>query len=142
LPDRQQPATPLHREALERLILRFFLNLDTLDFEALARCMAEDGVWHRQGRALTGRAAIIEALNGRSAGIRTAHIVSNLQFDLGDCGDAAGQFYVLGFRRDAERNAEAPAGTGPATIGLYRCRCVDTDEGWRIAELTAAWFQR
>ena len=69
----------LTKAACEETVLAFFHALDTRRYEAAAALMTEDGCWERQGRLLSGREQILDALNGRAPDRATCHVVTNLR---------------------------------------------------------------
>src|SRR3546814_14073473 len=60
-------------------VLKFFYALDIRDHETAASMLAPEGVWHRQGVALQGRAAVLEALAPRPESRRTCHIITHFR---------------------------------------------------------------
>lgn len=121
--------------AVGETVVRFFAALDGGAFETLADLMAPDGVWHRQGKALAGREAILKAMAERGPDVRTAHLVTNLLVEP-DADAATARFIMTAFRHDGALAADAPAPlAGPFSIGFYTCRCVRHDGHWRIAEM-------
>ncbi|TCR65716.1 nuclear transport factor 2 family protein [Bosea sp. BK604] len=126
------------RDAIEGLVLGFFLDLDTGAFEDLADRMAPGGRWHRQGEILTDRQAILAAMAARGNDVRTAHLVTN--FQLADVTETAAtaKFYMVAFRHDGPVVAGTPSPLDlPRSIGLYECRCVLVGDAWRIEDMRA-----
>lgn len=120
----------------QQAIHRFYAALDASDMDAVSAAMADDGVWHRQGQALRGPAAVQAALAQRPAGRRTAHLVQNLLVDVIDPGHAQAQFMTLVYRHDADAplSGAAPLG-GPLSISFHRERLVCTKGGvWKFVE--------
>lgn len=60
------------------VLVRMFAALDSNDYERVVRFFGAEGVWHRQGRILSGSDEIGRALEQRPSGIATAHLVSNV----------------------------------------------------------------
>lgn len=77
-------------------VMRFFAALDAGDIAAVSACMAEDGVWHRQGQALRGPDQVLAALKQRPAGRVTAHLVNNLVIDLDPSAAGHGLLHAAG----------------------------------------------
>ncbi|MBV7486704.1 nuclear transport factor 2 family protein [Bordetella sp. BOR01] len=116
-------------------VLKFFYALDVRDHEAAAAMMAPDGIWHRQGVALKGQAAILEALARRPANRRTCHIITNFRILQAGLKHAEAAFYLTAY----EGTLAAEAGNGSEGLRLLAIRdCRDsltlTPGGWRIAE--------
>ena len=91
-----------------QVLTRFFNYFDQWRYEDMADLFAEDGVWHRQGRALAGRAAILAALAERSTTQRVRHVVTNLQIDVVDPDTAASLLYVTAYRHDSGAKQTEP----------------------------------
>lgn len=133
---------PEQRHAVEheaaRVLLRFFHNLDSRQYDALSALMASDGVWNRQGKALRGPAMVLEAMRARPKNATTHHVVTNLVVDAVDERHAEAIFYVTVF---APSGAIPESGPGPMelpfTVGTYREKLVLAGEGWRIAEISS-----
>jgi ketosteroid isomerase-like protein len=126
------------RQAIEDLVLNFFMCLDTSAFEALVDCMAPDGVWHRQGKVLRGRDMILAAMAERGPDVRTAHMVTNFQLMSVEESSATARFYLAGYRYDGSVTEGAPAPMEvPFSIGLYQCRCTRVGDQWKIGDLRA-----
>lgn len=119
--------TMLAEHGCASVCTRFFHHLDRREYEQLAALMAEDGVWMRQGTALTGSAAVLDTLCARPAGLTTRHLLSNIVVDLLDEGAAAHVGYELSvFTQD---------GTAPArhaTILTGEDRLEHDGTAWRI----------
>jgi ketosteroid isomerase-like protein len=117
---------------LVALTLRFFDALDRRDNAACAAALAPDGVWERQGVALRGRPAVLEALAARSPERRTCHICTNLVATLTEPGKARVDFILTAYEGHEVADGSPPV----AKLAGIR-RCVDdmtlTAEGWRIA---------
>lgn len=60
------------------VLVRMFAALDSNDYEGVVQFFGADGVWHRQGRILSGPGEIGRALEQRPPGMATAHLVSNV----------------------------------------------------------------
>ncbi|WP_375688433.1 nuclear transport factor 2 family protein [Pseudooceanicola sp. LIPI14-2-Ac024] len=119
---------PLTRAA--DVLVRFFRHLDDSDYEALASLL--DGEWHRQGKVLTGRDAVLAALSTRSPTRRIHHLLTNIcGEDRG--GDVALTAYMLVVQHDAGTPIDGPAPlAGLASIRTLRARAAGTPDGWRI----------
>lgn len=120
----------------QQAIHRFYLALDGGDFDTVAACMAEQGIWHRQGRALQGPAQVRQALADRPAGRTTAHLVQNLVIDVESADSASARYMTLVYRVDAP---EVPTGPvpmpPPLSITLHRERLSRSPDGrWLVEE--------
>lgn len=62
----------------QQLLHRFFHCLDQSDYDGLLALFDPDGVWHRQGVALRGHAAMAQAMQARSTTQRIRHVLSNV----------------------------------------------------------------
>lgn len=121
---------------VEKLLLDFLMGLDTGNFEALVDCIAPDGIWHRQGKALRGHAMILEALAARGSDVRTAHLITNFRLVSADAVSAETQSYMVAYRYDGPVREDEPSPMNvPFSIALYRCRYVVLDGQWKIAEI-------
>lgn len=119
----------------QKVLNRFFQCLDDGRYEALSALMAQDGVWHRQGKALKGPAGVLEAMRARPAGLATRHLVSNLVVDAATEDRADAVFYVTVY---AHTGSATPAPVElPLQIVVFRQSMTRTAEGWRIAELSS-----
>ncbi|GAA4324665.1 nuclear transport factor 2 family protein [Pigmentiphaga soli] len=136
--------SPLEKAAAivecEQTIHRFYAALDDSDFETVANTIAEDGVWHRQGKVLKGPAAVRAALAERPAGRITAHMMQNMVVDVRGPDEADVRYIALVYRYDAP-----PGATGPApldtllSISVYRDRLKRAADGrWLIEEMRSS----
>jgi hypothetical protein len=119
-----------------QVLTRFFNYFDQWRYDDMADLFAADGVWHRQDQALTGRAAILAALAGRSTTQRVRHVVTNLQIDVADPDTAASLLYVTAYRHDTgAREAQPPRIRAPYLLLVVPGRLRRTDAGWRIVRM-------
>ncbi len=95
-------------------VIRFFGALDDGRLDDVAGAIAEDGVWHRQGKALRGPGEVAQALAARPAGRVTAHLVQNLVVDLDDDHNARVRYLVLTYRHDFPDGSGHAGDTGSA----------------------------
>jgi hypothetical protein len=103
----------------------------------MVRLFAPDGVWHRQGRALQGAAAILSALAARSASQSIRHVVTNVQVTVLDDDTAESLLYVTAYQHDTgEKAAAVPIIRSPSLLLAVPGRLVRTGQGWRISSLT------
>lgn len=139
--------TPEQQRAIEhdaaKPVLRFFHHLDAGEYDRLVALMAPDGVWHRQGKELRGRDAIMEAMRARPAGLLTQHNATNLVVDAVDADHATATVYLTVFAHTPAAGAKGPGPVElPNLVGIYREKLVRTAEGWRIAEITSQPMMR
>jgi hypothetical protein len=132
----EQKKLAIEREA-ERVLLRFFHHLDGDEFEALAGLMAEDGVWHRQGKLLRGPGMVREAMAARPKGRRTRHLVTNLILDVVDERHVQAIYYLTAFGYNGATPGEPAPMELPVSVGTYREKLVLTPAGWRVAEISS-----
>jgi hypothetical protein len=119
-----------------QVLTRFFNYFDQWRYEDMADLFAEDGVWHRQGRALAGRAAILAALAERSTTQRVRHVVTNPQIDVVDPDTAASLLYVTAYRHDSgAKQTEPPRIRAPYLLLVVPGRLRRTEAGWKIARM-------
>jgi hypothetical protein len=119
-----------------QVLTRFFNYFDQWRYQDMADLFAADGVWHRQGQALTGRAAILAALAERSTTQRVRHVVTNLQVDVLDSDTAASLLYVTAYRHDSgAKQTEPPRIRAPYLLLAVPGRLRRTLAGWKILRM-------
>jgi hypothetical protein len=113
----------------------FFIALDLHDFAACAALMAPDGVWHRKGKPLVGRDAVLADLASRGPEVVTAHIVTNCVISPLSADSATARYYALVYRCDNHTgSADAPAPLDrPVSILIYEDSFVRSDGAWLTA---------
>lgn len=121
--------TPDQRMAAEwhcaRLIALYANLNDEARWDDVAALYTEDGVMFRPTApevALTGRAAILAAFEGRPPRA-TRHVCSNVVIDVEGPATARGTSAMVLF-----------TGNGPPIVGSFHDRFALTPEGWRFAE--------
>lgn len=134
--------TPDSRRAIEhdveQVVFRFFHYLDGAEYQKLAALFAPEGVWHRQGTALCGPAAVLEAMHARPAGIVTQHLASNVVVEPSDADHAEATLYLTVFAHTGGPDAKSPAPMElPIQVAIYREKLVRSGDNWRIAEITS-----
>jgi hypothetical protein len=114
------------------LVAQFFHALDTREHAQAAALLAPDGVWHRQGMALNGADAVLQALERRPANRATAHIVSN--FRMAPVGRAAVRlsYYLSAYESVTDDQGRV---SPPALVAVLATTddLVRIDGQWRIA---------
>lgn len=131
------PGTEPHQDPLTRaadVLTRFFRHLDDSDYEALAGLL--DGEWHRQGKVLASRDAVLEALAGRSATRRIHHLLTNICGEVRDDGSVDLTAYMMVVQHDAGQPLDGPAPfAGFSNIRTVRARAAAMAGGWRVTWL-------
>lgn len=119
------------KAACEAVVLEFFHALDTRRHEAAVALMAENGVWQRQGRRLSGHNEILDALNARAPERSTCHIITNLRLV-----ELTGERATVGYFLTAYESVPNEQGGAPRLVSIRECQDVlaETDGGWRLAE--------
>lgn len=126
--------------ACQRISTRFYLCLDTRDYEGLIALFAPDGVWHRQGRALSGAAEMRTALEARSATFEIRHVLTATDVQAESDGSITVEGYVLVFRQALAEDAShpLPMPEGPSTLTRIRDCYTRIDAAWKLAEKAGA----
>lgn len=121
----------------EQALYRTYHALDDGDYPAVAAGFAPDGVWHRQGKPLQGRAAIEAELRQRPAGRVTAHVVTNVAVELVDEDHARLRYLMTAYRHDAAAPLEGPAPIGSLLLVARQEEHMRRTGGrWLIVERT------
>lgn len=117
-------------------VLAFFRNLDDNRYEALAARLAPDGIWHRQGKALQGREAVLQALALRSPTQRIHHLITNLLADGIGADRCEMRGYMLVVRHDDGQPIAGPAPlTGIENIRPIHASLARFGSDWLITRL-------
>ncbi|AOB29404.1 hypothetical protein AKI39_00100 [Bordetella sp. H567] len=117
-------------------VMGFFRDLDDNAYDSLVSRMTADGVWHRQGKVLNGRGAVLQALSVRSKTMRIHHLISNLFADQVDDDRCAMRGYMLVVRHDAGRPLDGPAPlSGIENIRTTHVELARVDGAWLIARM-------
>jgi hypothetical protein len=121
-----------------RILIRFFNEFDAFRYDAMAAMFAPDGVWHRQGKALTGRDSILAALKERSATQTVRHVITNIDITVLGADRAQFQSYVTAYRHDSgvEPDGQPPVIGTPYLLLTVPGSFVRIDDGWYIAQMT------
>ena len=135
----------------EQQLVRFFHFLDARRYERMLDLMTPDAYWLRQGRPHRGREQALQTLQGRHAGMRVRHAVSNIVSDddeidpawqqhpeaLATRADAAGVFtsnYLTAYRFDDPADQPPPWHIrGPHKFSVVHTRFVRSGDTWLIA---------
>lgn len=120
-----------------QVLLRFYDAFDAWDYDGMAALFCEDGVWHRAGKALAGRAALVAEMRRRSTTQVIRHVVTNLIVDAQDADHAQARLYLTAYRHDGGEPRQVPAPLhGPDLLLLVSATLVRQADGWRIREKT------
>jgi hypothetical protein len=115
-------------------VLRLFDAMDALRYDDVAAAFTPDGVWHRAGKALRGREAIIAAMNERPRDRRVRHVITNVLVDVHDESNASGRCYVTAYA--GPLSAEPALINAPWLMLTATHAFVATPDGWKIREST------
>ncbi len=121
--------------ACQRTLTGYFLDLDAGRYEALAARFAADGVWHRQGKVLTGPAQILEIMQSRPASGITMHVLANVHVTVTSTDTAFSESYltVYGFN-NGEPIVKPVSIKAPLRVGHCDTRFSRVGDQWLIAE--------
>lgn len=111
--------------------------LDERRYTDMVGMFAENGVWFRQGKKLSGRAEIHAALSGRSPTTYIRHVISNV---FSESIDTDTQLFALmtAYRFDDGKYHEEPLIIeGPFRISSVIARLRHTGSAWSIMEMNA-----
>ncbi|MGO1766401.1 hypothetical protein CAP48_09180 [Advenella sp. S44] len=123
--------------AAKNILVQFFRYLDERRYSQLADLMTDDGSWERQGRNLTSKNEIIEALEKRSHTLHIHHLLTNLFSEIVNDGITV-TCYMLVVRHDSGKQITGSAPlNGVANIRTTRARLRHTPDGWRIYHLAS-----
>ncbi len=118
------------------VVVQFYRHLDDRNIGALTGLMLPDGVWHRQGAALSGAEAIAAALARRSPTMHIHHLLTNVFAVPAGSDEAEVTGYMLVVRHEPGGPLEGPAPLdGIENIRTIRATLRMTLEGWRIAHM-------
>ena len=119
-----------------QVLIRFFNYFDQWGYREMADLFAPDGVRHRQGKALRGRAEILAALDARSTTQRVRHVVTNVQIDVVAADAATSLLYLTAYMHETgAKQASPPRIRAPYLFLVVPGRLVRTGAGWKIASM-------
>jgi hypothetical protein len=122
-------------DELVHLTHRFYYCLDESRYPELVAAFRNDGVWHRQGKTLTGHAQILAAMRERPSTLRTRHVITNHFLSESDANSATLIAYMTAFRFDDGTTRQGPYPIdGPFRFNLVKIRFAREGGAWRIAE--------
>src|SRR5262245_6467524 len=114
---------------------RFYYYLDEFRYQDLAALMREDGVWHRQGKVLKGRAQVIAALEERPRTQRIRHVITNAFLSEESDSAASLTAYLTAYKYDDGKPIQgAPTIDGPFRLLLVKKRFAKAGGKWMVAE--------
>ena len=120
---------------LLQLTHRFYYCLDEFRYQDLAALMREDGVWHRQGKVLKGRAQVLAALEERPRTQRIRHVITNAFLSEESESSAALVAYLTAYKYDDGKPIKgAPTIDGPFRLLLVNKKFARSQGKWLIAE--------
>ena len=120
----------------ERLLVRLFHCLDARDYEGVAACFAEDGLWLRQGKELRGPAQVLKALQERTPTIHVHHLLSNIDVRVTDAGRARSIAYMTVYRSDTGKPPQFPIPMhGPELVAVCHGEFRQVRDDWRVSRL-------
>jgi hypothetical protein len=123
--------TPCHNQ-----VMALYRDLDENKYESLALRFAPDGVWHRQGKTLQGRDAILSALRGRSTTQRIHHLMVNLLADRVEADRCSMRSYMLVVRHDDGSPIEGAAPlSGIENIRTMHIDLARFDDEWLVTQM-------
>lgn len=124
--------------ALLQLTNRFFYCLDEFRYRELVDSMVPEGTWHRQGKVLRGRDAVLAALEERPPTMRIRHVITNFLVTAATDDVAEAVAYMTAYRHDDGRDLPMPRTiAGPFRVLLVKTRFHRQQGRWLIAEQAA-----
>lgn len=118
-----------------RLLTAFYRNLDDRRNEEATAAFAEDGIWFRMGKPLTGADEIKQVLDTRFPDALIIHGLSNIHFSMIEAKAARSKSLVVVYAGKPGEDGQ-PGKGGLAAVTLAETEYVLTDAGWRIARHT------
>lgn len=113
-----------------------YRGVDERQYEEVVAQYAPHGIWHRQGKALSGRDAIMAAMNARTPTQVTRHVLSNFVVTALASDRAMLACYLHTYVHDSGQVQERPIAIRSATRLLLVAASMVVSEGrWRIEEL-------
>lgn len=120
----------------ERAVTRMYGGVDERRYDEVAAQYAPAGVWHRQGKALAGRDAILAALNARTSTQMTRHLLTNFTVNASGPGAARLSCYLNTYVHDSGTEEARPvAMRSPTRFLIVDASLVLVDGRWLIAEI-------
>ena len=128
----------IERECRE-IMVRMGHHLDSGRFEEFVDYFTADAEWHRRGKQLKGREAILAQLHKRSPTLILRHVFTNFVVNVHDMDHAHCQAYMLGFRYDSGEVSSTPPPFRDANraLWIYHDDLVRTEAGWKVSRRSA-----
>ena len=128
----------IERECRE-IMVRMGHHLDSGRFEEFVDHFTADAEWHRRGKQLKGREAILAQLHKRSPTLILRHVFTNFVVNVHDMDHAHCQAYMLGFRYDSGEVSSTPPPFRDANraLWIYHDDLVRTEAGWKVSRRSA-----
>lgn len=124
-------------EACSQLIVAAYALMDHGRYDECAALFAEDATWVRGGKPVEGRAAILEALNARTPGSISRHMVASVMVFEGESPDtASASASFVPVRGVSDGDGPAPI-AAPVMAGDLTARFARVDGRWMITFLAA-----
>jgi hypothetical protein len=118
-------------------IMALYRDLDERKYESLVSRFAPDGVWHRQGKVLAGRDAMLAALALRPATQRIHHLMVNVVADDASGDHCAMRAYMVVVRHDSGKAIEGPAPlSGIESIRTSYIELTKTGGAWLVSRMS------
>ena len=108
------------------LIVRCMRSLDARQYDEVAACFAQNGIWERGGQKLEGPQAVRAALDKRPADLQTQHLVSNMTLDEETDGLVTAEYSVAAYAQRGHAPFELHA------IFRAKDRLIKEPAGWRF----------
>ena len=137
-PVNQDERRRIERECRE-IMVRMGYHLDSGRFEEFVDYFTADAEWHRRGKQLKGREAILAQLHKRSPTLILRHVFTNFVVNVHDMDHAHCQAYMLGFRYDSGEVSSTPPPFRDANraLWIYHDDLVRTEAGWKVSRRSA-----
>ena len=120
--------------ACHRLVIASYSLMDQGRYEETAALFTADAVWVRGGKPVSGRDAILAALDQRSTTDISRHIITNVLIEARENDEASGTACFVPLR--GTKRDDGTVATPPITnVGDLNYRFRKERDGWRIAHL-------
>lgn len=120
-----------------QVLTRFFNAFDQWRYEDMAGMFATEGVWHRAGKSLSGKDAIVGELNKRSRTQTVRHVITNVQVDVRQVDAADFLLYVTAYIHDSGVKASSPPKIQmPSLLLVVPGKMVRQGDDWKIASMS------
>ncbi len=113
-------------------VLQFFHNYDQWKYAEMLELFTADGVWHRAGKALSGRAAILDEIQKRPTEQKVIHVITNVLVNARSASMADASFYITVYRHGGAGFDGVPVIKGPAMVLSATAELVLDQGVWRF----------